>query len=127
VGQKVLDPDAGCAESELRKRVEKSAGVGFTGTNEDVEVRRIAGPAVVCNGESPYDEYSTSFEFNNAINSRKSLLSGIRVAQVAELDGDTQALFGTQARIETRVGLVRRCVAIEDPDNFLHNFIVSAC
>jgi hypothetical protein len=54
-------------------------------------------------------------------------LSGIRVAQVAELDGDTQALFRSQLRIEKRVGFVRSRVAIEDPDNFLHSFIVSAC
>jgi hypothetical protein len=55
------------------------------------------------------------------------LLSGIRVAEVAELDGDTQALFRSQLRIEQRVGLVGRRVAIEDPDNFLHSLIVSAC
>jgi hypothetical protein len=55
------------------------------------------------------------------------LLSGIRVAEVTELDGDTQSLFRTQVRIVQRVGLVRRSVAIEDPDNFLHSLIVSAC
>jgi hypothetical protein len=54
-------------------------------------------------------------------------LSGIRVALVTEIDGDTQALFGSQLRIEKRVGFVRRRVAIEDPDDFLHNIIVSAC
>jgi hypothetical protein len=54
-------------------------------------------------------------------------LSGIRVAEIAELDSDTQALFRSQLGIEKRVGLIRRRVAIEDPDNFLHSLIVSAC
>jgi glucose-6-phosphate isomerase len=50
--------------------------------------------------------YSTPFEFNNSINSRQSLFSGIGVAAVAEFDQDIQALLNGHRRVLARVGVI---------------------
>ena len=68
----------------------------------------------------PTSRYSTSFEFNNSINSRKSLFSGIGIAAVAEFDEDTQALFVGHRSIRARIGLVGILKTGEHPDRFLH-------
>lgn len=68
--------------------------------------------------------YSTCFEFNDARNSRKSLLRGIRIAQVAEIDNDLEAFLRRQLCVERRVRSIRILEAVENPKDFLHTSIV---
>jgi sugar phosphate isomerase/epimerase len=53
------------------------------------------------------------------------LFSGIGVAAIAELDQDSQALFGRHRRVTARVGLVCILEAGKNPDRFLHARIIS--
>ena len=73
---------------------------------------------------APTTRYSTSFEFNNASNSRKSLLSGIRMASVVQVDGDLQALLRRQGGVRKGVGLFRFLEAPVHLNLLLHSFII---
>ena len=61
---------------------------------ENIEVRRIAREPMLT-AKTPTTTYSTLFEFNDSTNSRKSLVSGIRVAAVPKFDNGLNTLLRT--------------------------------
>jgi hypothetical protein len=69
---------------------------------------------------APTTSYSTFFELTNSTNSRKSLLSGIWIKAVPELDHQLDALSGRHARIFAGIGLVGRFKTPEDLYPFPH-------
>src|ERR1035437_7573815 len=74
---------------------------------------------------APTTRYSTPFEFNNSINSRQSLFSGIGVTAVAEFDQDTQTLLRGHGRVVPRVGLIGVLEAGKYLYRFLHADIIA--
>src|SRR5438552_18953667 len=70
--------------------------------------------------------YSTTFEFNNPTNSRKSLFSGIGVAAVAKIEHYFQALLRRQAGVAARIGFFGIGEAVKYLDRLLHLNIIRA-
>ena len=68
--------------------------------------------------------YSTFVEFSNSTNSRKSLLSGIRMEAVAQFDCNLYPLFGRQLRVGLSVSGAGFGEAVEDADYLVHDSIV---
>ena len=69
--------------------------------------------------------YSTPFELNNSTNSRKSLLSGIGMAAVAEFDDDLQALLRGHGCVFPGVRFFCLFEAPEDTNRLLHVRIIA--
>lgn len=68
--------------------------------------------------------YSTSFEFSNATNSRKSLLSGIRMAEVTKFDYYANELFRRQTRVKGCICGVGIGMVFKYSNYLLHKIIV---
>ena len=71
-----------------------------------------------------YDQISTLFAFNNSTNSRKSLLSSIRVAAVAELDYQLDAFGGCHGHIFAGASFVGVLEIRENANLLLHRDII---
>ena len=72
------------------------------------------------NGESPYNEYSTSSEFKDSINSRKSLVRGIRERSLPDREEDVDPLLGTHPVAVKRISRVGFLKTPEDADDLFH-------
>lgn len=65
--------------------------------------------------------YSTPFEFNNAMNSRKSLLNCIRVLTVPEFKRNVDALVGSHIHLFASIGFIGFLMTAKLSDPLLHH------
>jgi hypothetical protein len=70
--------------------------------------------------KSQIARYSTAFAFNNPTNSRKSLVSGIRVATIAEFDHELEPLLPRHTRVSAGIRFVGLLKTRKDSNLFLH-------
>src|SRR5437763_44539 len=73
---------------------------------------------------APTTKYSTSFEFNDAINSRKSLLKRIGVVAIPQFENNIDLILRRHLRVFLGVCLVGFLKIVEYPDSFLHRMII---
>jgi len=74
---------------------------------------------------APTIRYSTSFEFKHSINSRKSLLRGIGVGSLPQLEECINPLLRGHLSAATGIGKVGFFKGVEDADHFLHGPILT--
>ncbi len=76
-------------------------------------------------GERANDQVSTPFKFSNVTNSRKSLLSGTWMLEVAQFDHNSNALFGAEASIRQCILAFGLREARKDSNYLLHGPILA--
>jgi hypothetical protein len=72
--------------------------------------------------KAPTTRYSTLFGFKHSINSRKSLLKGIRVGSLLKFEKDIDPLLRSHRRAGACVGVISIFQTGEHANYFLHNF-----
>jgi hypothetical protein len=97
------------------------AGVGRTRKTISPEYR---GNPCQETANAPTTTYSALFEFKHSINSRKSLLKGIRVGSFAEFAENVHSLLRAHLRAGQRIRRVGFFETVEYPNYLLHELIL---
>jgi hypothetical protein len=93
-------------------------------SKEKTDILGVPGKSVPHTASAPTTRYSTSFEFNHSINSRKSLLTGIGVGSLSQFKEDGGALLRGHLSAGKGVGGVSLLKAGENAHYSLHSHIV---
>jgi hypothetical protein len=87
------------AETELAKRLHHEFGVCPSWPDQEIDVGCEPGCPCHATANPPTTRNSTLFALSNSLNSRKSLLSGIRVNPRLKLKYDGYPLFGGHRKV----------------------------